>query len=355
MNIEDSTRQCPSGTIPYTVQSGDTLRRIAQNNNTTLAAIISVNPGINPDNLAIGQTICIPRPEPVQPVVPRCPAGTAPYIIKAGDTLSKIAPQFNTTVADIIAANPGIVPERLSIGQSICVPQAVTPQPPDSACPIGSSPYEIKRGDTLASIAVRFNTSVEAILSANPGIIPERLVIGQVICIAEEKTEPLICPNLNSYVIRRGDTLASIANAFNVTLQSLLDANPGIVPQALSIDQVICIPIEPIPLSITVSLRAKTLTLYRDGRLFKAYPVAIGKPTTPTPIGTFTIKNKQVNPGGPFGTRWLGLSKPHYGIHGTNNPASIGTAASNGCVRMFNRDVEDLFNRVGVGVVVRIF
>jgi lipoprotein-anchoring transpeptidase ErfK/SrfK len=51
----------------------------------------------------------------------------------------------------------------------------------------------------------------------------------------------------------------------------------------------------------------------------------------------------------------MGLSKPHYGIHGTNNPASIGTAASNGCVRMFNNDVNDLFNYVGVGVVVRIF
>jgi lipoprotein-anchoring transpeptidase ErfK/SrfK len=95
--------------------------------------------------------------------------------------------------------------------------------------------------------------------------------------------------------------------------------------------------------------------LYRNGRFFKAYPVATGKPTTPTPIGTFTIKNKQINPGGPYGTRWMGLTAPSYGIHGTNNPASIGFAASNGCVRMFNKDVEDLFNYVGVGVVVRIF
>jgi lipoprotein-anchoring transpeptidase ErfK/SrfK len=160
---------------------------------------------------------------------------------------------------------------------------------------------------------------------------------------------------LNSYVIRRGDTLAVIARAFNVTLQALLSVNPGIVPEALVVDQVICIPIAPTPLSITISLRNKILSVYRNGRFFKAYPVASGKPTTPTPVGTFTIVNKQVNPGGPFGTRWMGLSKPHYGIHGTNNPASIGTAASNGCVRMFNNDVNDLFNYVGVGVVVRIF
>lgn len=283
----------------------------------------------------------------------QCPVGTAPYTIKSGDTLNRIALQFKTTVPAILAVNPGLVPERLNVGQSICVPQPAPPPAP--ACPIGSSPYEIKRGDTLAGIARRFDTTVEAILTANPDIVPEKLFIGQVICVSQEKTEQLVCPNLNAYVIRRGDTLAAIANTFGVTLQALMNANPGISPQSLYVDQVICVPIAPTPLGITVSIKAKTLTLYKNGRLFKAYPVATGKPSTPSPIGTFTIKNKQVNPGGPYGTRWMGLSEPHYGIHGTNIPSSIGKDASNGCVRMNNRDVEDLFNYVGVGVTVRIF
>jgi L,D-transpeptidase ErfK/SrfK len=282
----------------------------------------------------------------------QCPSGTLPYQIRAGDTIAAIAPEFNTTVAAILAANPGIVPERLRIGQIICIPRTQPSEAP--SCPIGTSPYKIVSGDTLASIAGRFGTTVETLLTANPGVIPERLFIGQVICVAQEKPVQT-CPNLNSYVIRRGDTLAVIANAFNITLQALMNANPGIIPEALYPDQIICIPEAPTPLAITISLRAKLLTLYRSGIMFKAYPVATGKPTTPTPIGTFTIVNKQVNPGGPFGTRWMGLSKPHYGIHGTNNPASIGTAASNGCVRMFNHDVEDLFNLVSIGVIVRIF
>ena len=285
----------------------------------------------------------------------QCPAGTFSYIIKSGDTLYKIANSLNTTVTVILAANPGITPENLILGQVLCVPGVQQPQPVAPACPIGTSPYEIKGGDTIASIARKFETTVESILSANPGIIPERLSIGQVICVAQEKTEQLVCPNLNSYVIRSGDTLAAIAGAFNVTLQAILSANPGVIPEALVINQVICIPISPTPLGITISIRNKILSVYRNGRFFKAYPVAIGKPTTPTPTGIFTIANKQVNPGGPFGTRWMGLSKPHYGIHGTNNPASIGTAASNGCIRMFNNDVNDLFNYVGVGTVVRIF
>jgi len=148
---------------------------------------------------------------------------------------------------------------------------------------------------------------------------------------------------MNYYVIQKGDTLSAIAKIFNVTVQQLINANPGINPNALYVGQVICIPVAPSSVRIIVSIAAKTLSLYRDGRLVKSYPVATGKPTTPTPRGTFTIINKQVNPGGPFGTRWMGLSQPHYGIHGTNNPASIGTAASNGCIRMYNEDVNELF------------
>lgn len=216
----------------------------------------------------------------------QCPAGTAPYTIKKGDTLARLALSQKTTVPAILAANPGIVPEKLNIGQSICVPQRQPQQPQQPpaqgpSCPIGSSPYEIKSGDTLAGIAVRFSTTVEAILKTNPDIVPEKLFIGQVICLAQEKTEQLICPNQNAYVIRKGDTLSEIAKAFGVTLQALMSANPGVTPQSLYVDQVICVPIASIPLSITVSIKAKTLTLYKDGRMLKAYPVATGKPTDP--------------------------------------------------------------------------
>ena len=106
--------------------------------------------------------------------------------------------------------------------------------------------------------------------------------------------------------------------------------------------------------SIVVRTQLKRLDLFRDGVLYKSYPVAVGKPSTPTPRGSFTIKNKALNPGGAYGTRWLGLSKPHIGIHGTNNPSSIGKAVSNGCVRMHNKDVEEVYALVSAGTSVRI-
>lgn len=107
---------------------------------------------------------------------------------------------------------------------------------------------------------------------------------------------------------------------------------------------------------IVISLRDHTLTLYRNGVLYKTYPVAVGKAETPTPRGSFRIKNKALNPGGPFGERWMGLSATggSYGIHGTNNPGSIGKNVSNGCIRMYNKDVIELYNLVPVGTMVTI-
>ena len=105
---------------------------------------------------------------------------------------------------------------------------------------------------------------------------------------------------------------------------------------------------------IMIHTKQKLLELYRYGKLYRTYPVAVGKFLTPTPKGTFRIINKAINPGGPFGTRWLGLSKPHIGIHGTNNPVSIGKAVSNGCIRMYNKDVEELSSLVSIGTSVII-
>lgn len=106
--------------------------------------------------------------------------------------------------------------------------------------------------------------------------------------------------------------------------------------------------------SITVNLETHRLNLFKDGKIIKSYPIAIGKMLTQTPKGTYKIINKQVNPGGPYGARWIGLNRKGYGIHGTNNPSSIGNAVSHGCIRMYNKDVIELFNLVGVGTVVRI-
>lgn len=104
---------------------------------------------------------------------------------------------------------------------------------------------------------------------------------------------------------------------------------------------------------IVISLAERRLYLFDNGKIIRSYPVAVGKPETPTPVGDFEIRHKLMNPGGPFGTRWMSF-KPHYGIHGTNRPSLIGQAVSHGCVRMLNRDVEELYPMVQVGTAVSI-
>ncbi|WP_028402378.1 L,D-transpeptidase [Ectobacillus panaciterrae] len=106
--------------------------------------------------------------------------------------------------------------------------------------------------------------------------------------------------------------------------------------------------------SIDISTNKHQLLLYDGDRLIKVYPIAVGKMLTPTPSGIYTIINKQRNPGGPFGVLWMGLSKPHYGIHGTNNPSSIGKNVSHGCIRMYNHDVIKLSSMVPIGTRVHI-
>jgi lipoprotein-anchoring transpeptidase ErfK/SrfK len=109
--------------------------------------------------------------------------------------------------------------------------------------------------------------------------------------------------------------------------------------------------------SIVISLANHTLTLFKNGTVHKVYPVAVGKASTPTPKGTFKIVNRELHPGGPFGVRWLGLNAPNgnYGIHGTNNPSSIGKNVSDGCIRMYNKDVLELSNLVPIGTTVKIY
>jgi lipoprotein-anchoring transpeptidase ErfK/SrfK len=100
----------------------------------------------------------------------------------------------------------------------------------------------------------------------------------------------------------------------------------------------------------------------------KVFPTAVGARRTPSPSGSFRIvqrlanptwytKGKIVPPGSanPLGTRWLGLSAKGYGIHGTNSPSSIGNNVSHGCIRMRNRDVEQLFGMVAVGDDVELY
>jgi len=113
---------------------------------------------------------------------------------------------------------------------------------------------------------------------------------------------------------------------------------------------------------IVVSIPDRKLALLEGDRVIKTYDVAVGAPVSPSPSGEYRIAQRLENPtyykpgviigpgaNNPLGPRWIGLNIKGFGIHGTNRPDSIAKNASHGCIRLRNRDVEDLFTRVQVG------
>jgi lipoprotein-anchoring transpeptidase ErfK/SrfK len=113
---------------------------------------------------------------------------------------------------------------------------------------------------------------------------------------------------------------------------------------------------------LIVNIPARKIALVENGKVIRMFSVAVGKRSTPSPRGTFHVASHVVNPtyshagkvvapgpSNPVGTRWMSLGFKGYGIHGTNHPESIGHAASHGCIRLRNHDVEELFELVRVG------
>ena len=118
---------------------------------------------------------------------------------------------------------------------------------------------------------------------------------------------------------------------------------------------------------LIISIPDRKIALLENDKVLKVYPIAVGKQSTPSPNGSFHIASRVVKPtwfqpgkivppgpANPLGTRWMGLGYKGYGIHGTNRPRSIGHAASHGCIRMRNQDVEELFELVQVGDAVEL-
>jgi L,D-transpeptidase ErfK/SrfK len=182
------------------------------------------------------------------------------------------------------------------------------------------------------------------------------------------------------YEVKAGDTLASVAARFGVTTASLIEMNRLTPRGALTAGQSLAIDnthltIVDSRVNLTINIPQRMLVFAEEDRV-TAYPVTVGLRTWPTPVGAFTIVEKETNPAwdvpisiqremeaegkpvitrmapsplNPLGAHWLRLSLPGIGIHGTNAPSSIYRFASHGCIRMHPDDIAALFDRVSLG------
>lgn len=199
----------------YTVKKGDSLWSIASNNNTTVNELKTLN-NLTSNSLSIGQKLKIPTPNIDEDVI----LGDNIYVVKSGDTLYSIAKTLGVTVDEIISTN-NLNNNNLSIGQQLKIP----------GVNVENNTYTVKKGDSLYSIANKYGTTVNDLKMLN-NLNNNSLSIGQVLLlpgVSEETT-------LNTYTVKSGDTLYSIANKFNMSVQELKSLN-NLSSNTLSIGQ----------------------------------------------------------------------------------------------------------------------
>jgi len=238
LNIPSSSGTNPSNMFMYTVKKGDSLYTIAKKYNTTVNAIIDIN-SLKSTNLSIGQILRIPEQYTEEELsIPNY----VNYTVKSGDSLYSIARDFNTTVNEIMADN-SLVNTNLSIGQNLkirvkddssvvveeCFGEEYIPATTDN---VSTSTYTVIKGDSLYSIAKKFNTSVSELVKLN-NLTSNNLSIGQVLKVPSGAAN-----SLTTYTVKKGDTLYSIANSFNTSVDSIKNKN-NLTTNNLTIGQVL--------------------------------------------------------------------------------------------------------------------
>ncbi|GAA0369085.1 hypothetical protein GCM10008932_20930 [Alkalibacterium iburiense] len=168
----------------YTVRSGDTLYSIALRHGTTVQRLASANGIINPNLIRVGQVLIIPgtssSPAPSPSPSPSPTPSAQTYVVRAGDTLYSIARRYNTTVQRLVSLNSLSNPNLIRVGQRLTISRTTsTPTPP----PTTTQRYTVRSGDTLYSIARRYNTTVQRLVSANRLSNPNLIRVGQVLFI----------------------------------------------------------------------------------------------------------------------------------------------------------------------------
>jgi LysM repeat protein len=220
----------------YIVQKGDNLWSIAKRFNVSVTAIKEAN-NLTTDLLSIGQRLIIPGlvPPSLEEVT---------YIVQKGDTLYSIARRYETTTSAIMNLN-NLTSSLLSVGQRLKIPSTPPLTKPVEPTPPPPGVYTVKKGDTLFSIAKKFNTTVQNLKDIND-LTTDVLSINQVLVLPESAVTPIIEPEVITYTVKKGDNLYDISRKHGTTVTAIMNLN-NLTSTLLSIGQVLKIPTATMP------------------------------------------------------------------------------------------------------------
>lgn len=168
------------------------------------------------------------------------PATGGTYTVKAGDTLYSIARRYNVTVSQLASVNKITNPSLIRVGQVLSIPGKTTTPSPGPA-PVQTT-YTVKAGDTLYGIANRYNVTVSQLASTNKITNISLIRVGQVLKIPGKTSTPAPAPSTTKYTVKAGDTLYSISSRYGTTVTKLMSANSITNPRLLQIGAVLVIP-----------------------------------------------------------------------------------------------------------------
>lgn len=303
-------------------------------------------------------------------------AQTQVHVVRRGETLTAIASRYGTTPQAIVRLNGLANANYIYAGQRLKISGGSSP----AANTAGA--YTVRPGDTLASIAARHGTTVNALVRANGLANPNRIYPGQRLILSGGSASSGSAPTTGTagtYTVRAGDTLASIAYRHGTTVWAIANANGLANPNYLYPGQKLRIPAggsapAPAPVSgggkrIVIDLSDQRMHVYQNGQLLWNWVVSTGRPGQATAVGHYKVLNKIPNA---YASTWS-LQMPYWlgiywagslqnGIHALPIQANgqrlwegyLGQRVSFGCIILSTKNAATLYNWAPVGTPVDI-
>ncbi len=302
------------------------------------------------------------------------------HVVQRGDTLYSIARRYGTSVQAIMSVNGLSNRNFIWVGQRLTIPGASSGGSSSSGGTSSGGLYVVRRGDTLSSIARRYGTSVQAIMNAN-GLrnsnfiwVGQRLTIPGATSGGSSQGGGTIPSSGSVHVVRRGETLASIASRYGTSVAAIAALNGLRNPNLIYVGQRLNIPKGGSSSSggttppssgggtkwIDIDLSSQRLRAYAGSSVLRTMVVSTGIARYPTPTGRFRIysKYRSITMSGP-GYYLPGV--PHsmffyrgYAIHGTYWHNNFGTPMSHGCINLTRTDAAWLYGWAPIGTLVVI-